>query len=110
MSRGLFFILIGLAIWWYWPASTKTEIAQETKVVEPQTRNEDRHISPRPPSGAPTTVGQIQVTKTSKKLDEEDFAGPQTTVHFKVEDGLAVAFGDQILGVPVGDEPITEGY
>lgn len=112
-NRFVGFIFFAMALWWYFGrtpevvrAPTPRPIAQ-SKLEAPKPIATPQKVATRTP--APTQPPMMKVIQ-KPPLPPEPYAGPMELVHFKVEDGLAVAFGDTILGKPVSNEPITQGF
>jgi hypothetical protein len=110
-NRWLLIIAAVLFMVWFWE-NQRSQISHvpATQVQRAIVTESPAQVMPPKPQNVPPAQKATVTVLEKPKLPEEPFAGPMTTVHFKVEDGLAVAFGDQILGVPVSDDPITDGY
>ncbi|HEX4924010.1 MAG TPA: M12 family metallopeptidase [Bdellovibrionales bacterium] len=113
MTGRIIFVLCLIAGVWWW-------LSREPNAPErPQAVQRERPLmtaAPRAAPPAPVSLAAKPAPKSSvqvarrPQLPEEPFAGPMEVVHFKVEEGLAIAFGDLILGAPATTEPITEGF
>ncbi len=108
----IFILLVGA--WWFVQSPKEGRRSEPVETVQkPLEKARTAAPVPQPVRAIQPVAPPVKAAvKVSEKpvLPEEPFAGPMDTVHFKVEDGLAVAFGDLILGKPVTDRPIKDGY
>jgi hypothetical protein len=110
-SRWLFLILAGLALGWFLkPKPLDTSLTNHPPQIEKQATLTPEPVASPSVKPAPVVLPSKVAVADKPKLPDEPYAGPMEYLHFKVEDGLAVAFGDLILGVPVSDSPIEEGF
>jgi len=102
-------VLLGIGLYWSWPRFRPEDPMESAPT--PKERNELKELLP-PAADPPKKIKPARKPKTKTaqpKSKAEEFNEPSPIVGFVVRDGLAVAFGDIVLGTP-DEDTLTSGF
>jgi len=99
--------LLAIVAYWSWPRFRPEDPMESAPT--PKERNELKELLPPPDPPKPKKIKTKPGAPVKAKATAEEFNEPSPIVEFVVRDGMAIAFGDIVLGTP-DEETLKQGY